>query len=171
MTDELIRTLTLLSHPDAEIFSAPTPSRRDPTVAGTRRARRERFRRFGRAPPPPPPPPPPRGERRRRGRDLSTIRYDERIRAYQSYLGTFVRRYEGTKVVVLECCRSRIHLDVRVVVVGTSTVLSRGRRRLLSCHFLVFFFVVVRCVLYKRTSGWSSKASEAEFKGVEVCRD
>jgi hypothetical protein len=29
----------------------------------------------------------------------------------------------------------------------------------------------LRVVLYERTSGWSSKASEAELKGVEVCRD
>ena len=29
----------------------------------------------------------------------------------------------------------------------------------------------LRCVPYERASGWSSKASEAELKGVEVCRD
>jgi len=29
----------------------------------------------------------------------------------------------------------------------------------------------LRAVPYERTSGWSSKASEAELKGVEVCRD
>jgi len=75
-----------------------------------------------------------------------------------------------SEVVRLEHARRRVRdarvdelvlhpgLDVDVDVRDVHRLQRRRRRRRR---------VLIRAILYERTSGWSSKASEAELKGVE----